>query len=309
MKQLTQQLLDEIVAACRAAAAEATESLKRELEVDWRLEFDATKDQEPGCPRPGEGLALVWIAGPAHVALALPGGEGGLPTWCADPDPTGQSKLATVAQELGMLLLPETYAPEEAGEVVWLEDLTQIAQRFAFGQDAVWVPGWLVSEEKTVAAGLLVGGAEKNEEAPAAETPEASRGKPAEVAEEANPAEPSQATKAAAHPAEGAKSAVTAAGQVRLHDLPRYTRSLLRIKVPVTVTLAEKRQPIRHIVQLGAGSIIQFDKSCEEMLHLAVGNREIATGEAVKVGEKFGLRITSMVGRGERFEPVRTQRP
>jgi flagellar motor switch protein FliN len=92
---------------------------------------------------------------------------------------------------------------------------------------------------------------------------------------------------------------------VRLEDLPEYTRSLLRIRVPVVVTLAEKRQPLGWVVELGPGSIIQFDKSCEEMLELQVGGQSIATGEAVKVGDKFGLRITSVVLPNERFEPVK----
>ena len=87
-------------------------------------------------------------------------------------------------------------------------------------------------------------------------------------------------------------------------DLPPYTRSLLRIKVPVVVTLAEKRQKLSRIIELGPGSIIQFDKSCEEMLDLEVGNQAVACGEAVKVGDKFGLRITAMVLPDERFSPV-----
>jgi flagellar motor switch protein FliN len=87
--------------------------------------------------------------------------------------------------------------------------------------------------------------------------------------------------------------------------LPPYCRSLLKIRVPVVVTLAEKRQPISRIIELGPGSIIQFDKSCEEMLDLAVGNHRVARGEAVKVGDKFGLRVTSIVLPEERFEPVR----
>jgi len=88
-------------------------------------------------------------------------------------------------------------------------------------------------------------------------------------------------------------------------EFPGYTRSLLRIAVPVTVTLAEKRQPLGRVIELSPGSIIQFDKSCEEMLELSAAGRKIAAGEAVKVGDKFGLRITSIVLPDERFEPVR----
>ena len=87
--------------------------------------------------------------------------------------------------------------------------------------------------------------------------------------------------------------------------MPPYTRSLLQITVPVVVTLAEKRQPLGRIIEFGPGSIIQFDKSCEEMLDLSVGNHRIACGEAVKVGDKFGLRITSITLPQERFYGVR----
>jgi len=93
--------------------------------------------------------------------------------------------------------------------------------------------------------------------------------------------------------------------KTRLKQLPGYTRSLLRIKVPVVVTLAEKRQAFSRIVELGAGSMIQFNKSCEKTLDLSVGGHRIAAGEAVKVGDKFGLRITSIVLPDERFQPVK----
>ena len=78
-------------------------------------------------------------------------------------------------------------------------------------------------------------------------------------------------------------------------DLPSYSQSLLRIQVPVIVTLAAKKQPVSEILSLGPGAIIQFDKSCDQMLDIEVGQHRVALGEAVKVGEKFGVRVTSMV--------------
>lgn len=92
---------------------------------------------------------------------------------------------------------------------------------------------------------------------------------------------------------------------LRLEDLPRYSRSLLKIRIPVVVTLAQKRMPVGRILEWGPGALIQFDKSCEELLELSAGGHPIALGEAVKVGDKFGLRITSMLLPGERFQPVR----
>ncbi len=91
----------------------------------------------------------------------------------------------------------------------------------------------------------------------------------------------------------------------KVDHLPVYTRSLLHIEVPVTVTLAAKKQPVGKIMELAPGSIIQFDKSCEEMLDLEVGGQAVAQGEAVKVGDKFGIRLTSLIMPLERFKPVR----
>ena len=83
--------------------------------------------------------------------------------------------------------------------------------------------------------------------------------------------------------------------------LPKYTRSLLHVMLPVTVTLASTRQPLSHILELSPGSIIQFNKLHTAPLTLEAGRHTVALGEAVKVGDKFGLWITSMAMPGERF--------
>jgi flagellar motor switch protein FliN/FliY len=95
----------------------------------------------------------------------------------------------------------------------------------------------------------------------------------------------------------------------RLAQLPSYARSLLRIQVPVVVTLAATQQPVSRVVELAPGTILHVAKPCDEPLTLAVGNCDVAVGETVKVGEKFGLRVTSMVMPQERFEPVKPRRP
>ena len=89
-----------------------------------------------------------------------------------------------------------------------------------------------------------------------------------------------------------------------LERLPAYSRNLLRIEVPVTVTLATTKQPVGNIMELIPGTILQFEKMCDEPLGLEVGGQCVAEGETVKVGDKFGIRITSMVLPGERFAPV-----
>lgn len=72
----------------------------------------------------------------------------------------------------------------------------------------------------------------------------------------------------------------------------RDLQRILRMKVPVIVKLAQRKLTMSEVLRLGAGAIIEFSKASDEPLDLLVSNKLIATGEAVKVGENFGLRIT-----------------
>src|SRR5436190_5996927 len=94
----------------------------------------------------------------------------------------------------------------------------------------------------------------------------------------------------------------------RLAQLPPYARSLLRIQVPVVVTLATTRHPVSRVLDLAPGTILHFGKACDDPLTLSVANCDVAVGETVKVGDKFGLRLTSMVMPSEKFESVKARR-
>jgi flagellar motor switch/type III secretory pathway protein FliN len=111
------------------------------------------------------------------------------------------------------------------------------------------------------------------------------------------------------NPAGAAAGSQASAGQdyefaQRLAQLPAYARSLLRISVPVHVTLASTRQPVSRVLDLAPGTILHFSKPCDDPLIVSVGDCDVAVGETVKVGDKFGLRITSMVMPEEKFEAV-----
>ena len=58
--------------------------------------------------------------------------------------------------------------------------------------------------------------------------------------------------------------------------LPGYFRSLLKIEVPVTVTLATTKLAVGDIVGLVPGTILQFEKMCDETLSPEVGSQRIA---------------------------------
>jgi flagellar motor switch protein FliN/FliY len=71
-------------------------------------------------------------------------------------------------------------------------------------------------------------------------------------------------------------------------------RRLLAIEVPVIVQLGMRRLTVNEVMRLAVGAIIEFGKSAEEELDLLVNNKAVGKGHAVKVGENFGIKITTM---------------
>jgi flagellar motor switch protein FliN/FliY len=74
-------------------------------------------------------------------------------------------------------------------------------------------------------------------------------------------------------------------------DLPANLDRILRIKVPVTVVLAERKMTMEEIQNLSPGSVIEFDRHYQQLLDLYVNNKPVARGETVTLREKFGLRV------------------
>jgi flagellar motor switch protein FliN/FliY len=76
--------------------------------------------------------------------------------------------------------------------------------------------------------------------------------------------------------------------------LPGELDRILRLEVPVIVKLAQRKLSMAEVLRLGMGAIIEFSKASDEPLELLINNKAIGVGEAVKVGENFGLRITQI---------------
>jgi flagellar motor switch protein FliN len=75
---------------------------------------------------------------------------------------------------------------------------------------------------------------------------------------------------------------------------------ILDIPVQLTVELGRTRIPIKHILQLAQGSVIELDALAGEPMDVLVNGCLIAQGEVVVVNEKFGIRLTDIVTPSER---------
>jgi len=105
-----------------------------------------------------------------------------------------------------------------------------------------------------------------------------------------------------------AMPAATAAGGIfqRLSpgaaaDAPQDLDLILDIPVTLTVELGRTKIPIKSILQLAQGSVIELDALAGEPMDVLVNGCLIAQGEVVVVNEKFGIRLTDIVTPSERM--------
>lgn len=85
-----------------------------------------------------------------------------------------------------------------------------------------------------------------------------------------------------------------AKSEVPPNDPEAYRAGILRIETNLAVTLARQNVSLQKVLGLVPGSMLIFDKHYAEPLALEANGLPIATGETVKVGDKFGIRILQM---------------
>jgi flagellar motor switch protein FliN/FliY len=87
-------------------------------------------------------------------------------------------------------------------------------------------------------------------------------------------------------------------------SLPSTTNDInmiLDIPVQLTVELGRTRIPIKNILQLAQGSVVELDALAGEPMDVLVNGYLIAQGEVVVVNDKFGIRLTDIVTPSERM--------
>lgn len=76
---------------------------------------------------------------------------------------------------------------------------------------------------------------------------------------------------------------------------------ILDIPVQLTVELGRTKIPIKNILQLAQGSVVELDGLAGEPMDVLVNGCLIAQGEVVVVNEKFGIRLTDIITPSERI--------
>jgi flagellar motor switch protein FliN/FliY len=286
-----------------AGRDEAVKALARAFDAQFELtvgdsESPPSRERLPAAQT--SGLLFVFQMDSASALAVLPS-SGCVPAWCREPDAVQQSRLKTLALELGAVFFSDSLVATNVA-VAWVDDLADALTRAELAADGSAVTLTLNCSGHAGALTVIWPAAGMADRILGVAATDAHR-------DTGTPSEPS----GAAGQASG-ETPSPPGGQPRpraslryqdldegLRLLPPYSQSLLKIPVPVTVTLAEAKQPLRTILEIGPGSIIHFSKSCEDTLTLEVAGQKFAVGETVKVGDKFGLWITSVVLPDERF--------
>jgi len=81
--------------------------------------------------------------------------------------------------------------------------------------------------------------------------------------------------------------------------------TILDVPVTLSMEVGRTRVPIRNLLQLNHGSVVELERAAGEPLDVFVNGTLIAHGEVVVVNEKFGIRLTDVVSPAERIRKLK----
>jgi flagellar motor switch protein FliN/FliY len=79
---------------------------------------------------------------------------------------------------------------------------------------------------------------------------------------------------------------------------------LLDVELPVSVSFGRAQLPLKDVIKLTTGSIVELNRAVSEPVDVIVNNCVIARGEVVVVEGNFGVRIRQVVSRQERLRTL-----
>ena len=103
---------------------------------------------------------------------------------------------------------------------------------------------------------------------------------------------------------QGAESAQSdkSADDAPFENLSLDSDLLRNIPVTISVEVGRTSLPIKALMQLTHGSVVELDRLAGEALDLLVNNTLVARGEIVLVNERYGIRLTQIVPKSARLK-------
>ena len=79
-------------------------------------------------------------------------------------------------------------------------------------------------------------------------------------------------------------------------ESPSNLSLVLDVPVSLTIELGGCQLPMREVLQLNIGSVVQLDKPADAPVELSVNGKLIARGEVVVIEDRYGFKITEVIG-------------
>jgi flagellar motor switch protein FliN/FliY len=338
MAQLTDIQIQRTIDACRDHLVEIAETFRTTIGSEIRLSAGEPTDIGEGgglADFQTPGLAIAMTVGEQGLVVLVPQTLP-LPAWYRQPDISQNNRLQTLAHELTLHLLPADLQSERYLAIP-TENLIEVAQSAVVAPSAKMVELSVFHPDGTHEAafakilvivpvnappvpGIGQAASDNGPRASAASpTPPAVAGDSrsgaaadvldlSDVPAEDAPSEEADSVTSLVD--ESGESFVTELDGSDSHSAAASAGAALRalrvLRVPVTVSvrLAERKMSLGAVVALGPGSLVTFNKSCEDLLDLYVNNHRYCQGEAIKIGESFGLKISKVGVTEERKERI-----
>ena len=77
---------------------------------------------------------------------------------------------------------------------------------------------------------------------------------------------------------------------------PANLNLVMDVPVSLTIELGSCQLPMKEVLQLNIGSVVQLDKPADAPVEFSVNGKLIARGEVVVIEDRFGVKITEVVG-------------
>jgi flagellar motor switch protein FliN/FliY len=76
---------------------------------------------------------------------------------------------------------------------------------------------------------------------------------------------------------------------------------LLDVEVPVSLSFGQARLPLRDVLKIAPGSVVELNRQPEEPVDIIINNTVVAQGEVVVVEGNYGVRIQKVLSRQQRL--------
>lgn len=287
MAELTDELIDQIFEDCRSNIADLARSLGTNLNMEVQLEpGEETKGSEDILSKVSEqpGIVVTLQLDGFGILCLIPESLP-IPVWYRCPNDSQKSQLQTLPMEWSGGMLPtELEAVEE--KAVTCENLRA---HLAASQPAENV--------RMLELSATVAGAEGSN-APATihlvlpvENPILKQ-----AADDSAPTNETAAGESVAAREAGSVAASPASAPPLIQEpvdrvLEKRKQRISKVPVNLIVQIANRKMDVQQLREIVPGALLIFDQPCDSLLDVFVDNRLYCRGEAVKVGEKFGVKI------------------